>query len=164
MTKTIIAIGEAGSIEVDTGKFNKAVNDYIFNYGLKQMLNDVHAGMTKKVEADDAKRKAGKLALVEKKLASLYDGHVAQARVGGGDPVAKEMRNMAETFLKGQLRKLGKKPGDYTKETWHAVIAKELAANETEYREKAEAKLAIKPEVSAKDATDILAMLEEVKG
>jgi hypothetical protein len=40
----IVKIGNAGSIEVDTAKFNDEVNAHIFNYGLKQILNDTRIG------------------------------------------------------------------------------------------------------------------------
>lgn len=159
MTAINIGLGEAGEITVDSSKFTETVQSYIFNYGLKQMLNDVHASMTAKVEADADKRKANKLALVEKKLASLYAGEVAQARVNSGDAVMREMRAMAETDLKAKLKIVGKKVSDYDKAVWQTVIGKQVAANEAAYRKAAEAKLAIKPEAAADD--DILAMLDE---
>lgn len=155
----VINIGEAGTIEVDAAKFNEAVKAYIFQYGLKQMLNDVHAGETKARTADDATRKANKLALVEKKLTSLYNGEVAQARVGAtGSPVEREMRAMAEADIKARLKSLGKKVGDFSKEAFANAIAAHLKAHEAKYRAAAEAKLAIKPNVAA-EADDIMALL-----
>lgn len=153
-----IGIGEAGEISVDETRFNETVKAYIFNYGLKQMLNDVHASVTKKVEADDLKRVEQKLALVQKKLASLYAGEVAQARVGTtGSPVEREMRQMADGDLKAKLRSIGKKHSDYDKQVWAEIVGKQVKANEAAYRAAAEAKLAIKPEVAGDD--DILALL-----
>lgn len=155
----VINIGEAGTIDVDQSKFNEAVRAYIFQYGLKQMLNDVHAGETKAKTADDATRKANKLALVEKKLASLYNGEVAQARVGAtGSPVEREMRAMAEADIKARLKSLGKKVSDFTKEAFANAVAAHLKAHEAKYRAAAEAKLAIKPDVAA-EADDIMALL-----
>jgi len=156
-----VLIGEAGSIEVNKAELEKhpAVMDYIWNYGLRQMLNDVHAGETAKKTPDSETRKANKRALVEKKLASLLAGEVAQARLGG-DPVEKEMRAMAEADLKAKLRSLGKKVGDYDKKVWAEVVGKQVAKNAEAYRKAAEAKLAIKPEgLKSADADDILAML-----
>lgn len=158
--KTTVSIGEAGEIEVKANNFNTAVTQYIFQYGLKQMLNDVHAGETKAKTADDATRKANKLALVEKKLASLYAGEVAQARVGStGSPVEREMRAMAEADLKAKIKSIGKKVSDYEKDVWTKVVGKQVEANEAAYRKAAEAKLAIKPETNAGDADELLAML-----
>jgi len=158
MAKFVIALGEAGSIEVEDATFTQAVKDYVYHYGLKQMLNDVHASVTKKVESDDVKRAEAKRAMVEKKLASLMAGEVAQARVGGGDPVAKEMRKMAEADLKAKLVKLGKKVSDFNKDVWAEVVGKQVTAGEANYRKAAEAKLAIKAE-PVKDSVDLSDLL-----
>lgn len=160
-----IAIGEAGEIVVDVTALQAmpAVSEYIWNYGIKQMLNDVHAGLTKKVEADDQKRKEGKRALVEKKLASLMAGEVAQARVGAtGDPVEREIRAMAETDVKAKIKAAGRKISDFSKESLAAAIAKQAAAHDTTYRPAAIAKLAIKPE-AVETADDIMALLAEAE-
>lgn len=159
----VIALGEAGSLTIDVARLaaHPQVVDYVFQYGLRQMLNDVHAGVTKKVEPDDLKRVEQKLALAQKKLASLMAGEVAQARIGGGDPVAREMSRMAESDLKDQLRRIGKKLGDIDKKVWAEVVAKQVAKGEETYRKAAEAKLAIKAEVAPTDELDIMAMLGE---
>lgn len=154
----VINIGEAGSIDVDESKFTEAVRAYVFNYGLKQMLNDVHAGETKAKTADDATRKANKLALVEKKLASLYNGEVAQARVGAtGSPIEREMRAMAEADLRVKVKAAGKKVSDFDKGVWAEVVGKQVKAHEAKYRAAAEAKLAIKPEVADFDLNSLFA-------
>lgn len=160
-----IASGEAGEIVVDVAKLleSEAVANYVFQYGLRQIIGDVHAGETKAKTPDDATRKANKRALIEKKLASLYAGEVAQARVGfGGDPVKREGLAMAEKDLKAKLPAIGKKVGDFSKEVWRQLVEKQFAKGEAEYRKAAEAKLAIKAKpVESVDADDILAMLEE---
>ena len=149
--------GEAGQITVDVTKLNATVQAYVFGYGLKQMLNDVHAGETAKKTPDDATRVANKQALVAKKLASLYAGEVAQARVGqSGDPIAREMRAMAEVDLKAKLKTIGKKVGDFEKSVWAAAVGKQVAAGEAAYRKAAEKKLAIKP--AAVEVDDIMAL------
>ena len=87
--KVMIGLGKAGEIEVDIAKLaaSEAVVNYVFNYGLKQMLNDVHAS---------EKDLAAKVGLSQKKLDSLYRGEVAQARIGGvGVPVEKVLRLFA---------------------------------------------------------------------
>lgn len=150
-----ISLGKAGSIDVDVAALRAMpqVEEYIFSYGLKQMLNDVHAG-----EKDADKKKA----LSQKKLDSLLRGEVAQARVGRtGDPIMREMLAMAETDLKAKLVKIGKKVKDYEKSVWAAVVQKQVDANAEAYRTAAEAKLAIKPE-GVESADDILALLDSV--
>jgi hypothetical protein len=152
MSKMIeISLGKAGSIQVDVEKLEQhpAVVEYIFNYGLKQMLNDVHAS---------EKDLAAKPGLSQKKLDSLYRGEVAQQRVGGGDPVAREMREMALADIKTKLRAAGRKWSDVAKETQAKVLAAQLEKNAEAYRKAAEAKLAIKPK--AVDADDIMSLLD----
>ena len=148
-----ISLGKAGSIEVDVAKLQAMpqVAEYIFNYGLKQMLNDVHAS-----EKDPAL----KMGLSQKKLDSLMRGEVAQARVGqSGDPVLREMKVMAEADVKTKLKALGKSLKDYDKEVLQKVYQKQLEAQADAYRTAAEAKLAIKPEVKM-NADDIMSLFE----
>lgn len=139
MTKEIVvSLGKGGSIVVDVERLeaHPAVVEYVFNYGLKQMLNDVHAG---------EKEPSAKLGLSQKKLDSLYEGKVAQSRESGGDPIAKEMRAMAENDLKAKIRALGKQIGKIDKKLFAELVGKQVASNEEAYRKAAEAKLAIKP-------------------
>lgn len=159
-----ITSGEAGEITVDVAKLlqSEAVANYVFQYGIRQIVGDVHAGLTKKVEPDDAKRVAGKRALIEKKLASLYAGEVAQARVGfSGDPIKREGMAMAESDLRKAIAKIDKKVSDFDKAVWRGLVERQFAKGEEEYRAKAAAKLAIKPkDVGTLNAEDILAALE----
>lgn len=151
-TTTTISLGKGGEITVDVAKLaeSDAVVNYIFQYGLKQMLNDVHAS-----EKDAAAKKG----LSQKKLDSLYRGEVAQSRASSGDPVAREMRAMAEADVKAKLKALGKKVSDYKKDVLASVYEKQLKANEDAYRKAAEAKLAIKPRGVEMAEEDVLALL-----
>lgn len=155
-TNMIVTLGKAGSITVDVDALRDMpqVEAYIFNYGLKQMLNDVHAG-----EKDPEK----KLALSLKKLDSLMRGEVAQARVGQvGNPLERKMRELAEADLKVKLQKIGKKPKDFDKQVWADVVTKQVKARETAYQEAAMAILAVKVADldESEDEFDILGMLE----
>ena len=158
-TQTINLGKEIASRDIDVAELvaHDAVTQYIFNYGLKQMLNDVHAGVTKTVEPDDAKRAAAKNALVDKKLASLLAGQVASERTGGGDPVQREMLAMAKAEVKAGIAKIGKKLKDFSDESLGKAYAAQLTKHETIYREKAIAKLAIKPETGG-NTDDIMAL------
>lgn len=157
MTDSVaFAGGEAGTITVDLTKLPNGVLGYVFQYGLKQMLNDVHAGETAKKTPDEKTRVANKQALVAKKLASLYAGEVAQSREAG-DPVAREMTAMAEGELKAKLKAIGKKVGDFKPEVWKEVVKKHVAAGEARFRAAAEAKLAIKVDEVEFDLASLLA-------
>ena len=86
---------------------------------------------------------------------------MAQPRGANGDAVGREMRAMAEADLKGKIRAIGKKVGDFDKKVWAEVVAKQVASNEESYRMAAEAKLAIKP--AAVETTDeVMALLGTV--
>lgn len=148
-----ISLGKGGEITVDVAKLceSEAVVNYVFQYGLKQMLNDVHAS---------EKNAAAKKGLSQKKLDSLYRGEVAQSRASGGDAVGKEMRAMAERAVKDKIKALGRKVGDFSKEALAGAIDKQLAANADNYRKAAEAKLAIKPEGAEMGTEDVLALLD----
>ena len=160
-TMTQVNIAGIRDVEVDVSRFTDEVKSYVFNYGLKQMLNDVHASITAKVEPNDAKRNEQKIAAAEKKLESLYAGNVAQPRGANGDAVGREMRAMAEADLKGKIRAIGKKVGDFDKKVWAEVVAKQVASNEESYRMAAEAKLAIKP-AAVETTDDVMALLGTV--
>lgn len=152
-------VGEAGEFSVDVAALIKseAVANYIFQYGLKQMLNDVHASVTKKVEADDAKRVAQKRGLIQNKYDSLLAGNVARERIASSDPVGKLMREMAEADVKKAILGAGKKVSDFTKDSFKAATKAMLDKRGDSYRKAAEAKLAIK--VEGKSDINILDLL-----
>jgi hypothetical protein len=148
MTMTI-GLGKAGQIEVDVEALRKMahVEEYIFQYGLKQMLNDVHAG-----EKDADK----KLALSQKKLDSLLRGEVAQARAfQSADPVMREMRRMAEEALLAQVKKIGKKRKDYENAKWAELVGQQVERRETAYRAAAERIVAERVESIDDDVIDL---------
>lgn len=152
MTTTVynVKIGALnGAVEVDAGQFSPAVSAYIFEYGLKQMLNDCHASVTSAVEPDDEKRAEAKLATVQKKLDSLYAGMVSQPRQGGtADPRAKLIRGFAEAELAEGVRKAGKKLADVKKQVddkgksvWLAAVQRLVEKNAERYGKAADAAL-----------------------
>lgn len=147
MTK--IAVNVVGTeLNVDTDKLTDAVRAYIMEYGLKQMLNDSHASVTATTNPDEDERKEAKLAMAEKKLASLMAGNVAQARFGGGDPIRTEMRKLADAELTAALKAAGKKLADAKKAkdaegnlVWTATVNKLMEKHEARYKKEAQARL-----------------------
>lgn len=137
-----IQLGKAGSVEVDASRFTPEVRDYVFQYGLKQMLNDAHASVTALTNPDETERAAAKVAMAEKKLTSLYAGNVAQAREGGKalDPMAKAMNEIAETHLRKAVKAQGMKlSDDRVKSQWKALVAKLIEKNKAEWTGQAQA-------------------------
>lgn len=159
-TRTLtIALGSAGSVDVQPDKFTDQVRDYIFEYGLKQMLNDAHASITAKTHPKEAERASAKVAMAEKKLASLLAGQVAQARASAErDPVGAEVRRMAEAEVKQAIKLNGKKVGDYAK-IMPQLVDKMIEKNGAKYRPVAErvvAERASAPVIEVPDLEDIL--------
>lgn len=107
----IVTIAKTHEVAVDAGRFNADVLNYIFNYGLKQVLND--AGSAGK--SPDQKRD---MALV--KLDALYAGELRKSREPGqsADPVAKEAWRIAGDLVQRLLGRIWKgefKPVDMAK-------------------------------------------------
>lgn len=113
-----VKIGNAGDCPVDLTKFNSEVACHIFAYGLKQILND-----TRSAEKDADKA----MALVEKKLAALYEGKVRAAGERETDPIKVEARKIATGKVDGALKAKGIKK-DALPEGKYAELVKGLMA------------------------------------
>lgn len=96
-----VTIAKLHTLQVDVAQFNDDVLTYLFNYGLKQVLND--AGSAGK-SADE------KLAMAETKLAALYNGELRKAREAGepADPVGKEAFRIAGELVAKLLGRIYK--------------------------------------------------------
>ncbi len=130
-----ISIGKGIKIEVDRGKFSHEVNEHIWAFGIRQMLADAHAAMTK--DEDDYVNKSKVLA--ERKLAALYSGEL---RVNGErsprlDPVEGEARRIALGQVQSQIRAglckiegvVNRKVSSYTTAQILELVAARLVAN-----------------------------------
>lgn len=107
----IVTIAKTHELAVEPEKFNGDVAAFIFNYGLKQVLND--AGSAEKTPD-------GKLAKAAAKLAALHAGELRKAREPGesADPVAKEAWRIAGEIVTNGLGRIWKgefKPVDMAK-------------------------------------------------
>lgn len=106
-----VALGRIGhSVDVKTERFSDDVITHVFNYGLKQMLNDAAASG----KTDDEK-----VGLFTKKLEAMYEGTLRAARES--DPIAAEARRIATDFVK---RKTDHKAGS---DAFKAAVAKAMA-------------------------------------
>jgi hypothetical protein len=96
-----VTIAKVNTLPVDVLAFNQDVIDYIFAYGLKQVLND--AGSAGK-STDE------KLAMAEAKLAALYNGELRKAREAGepADPIGKEAYRIAGELVAKLLGRIYK--------------------------------------------------------
>lgn len=88
-----VNLGKTGEHRVlNPSKFSAAVLDHVFNYGLRQIINDAMAP-----EKDDDK----KVALADKRIENLINGTLRASPVREGDPVRKRAMELAETRIKG---------------------------------------------------------------
>lgn len=142
-----VLIARTHVVAVDETKFSDQVREYIFSYGLKQILNDAGSA---------AKTAEEKLAMAEKKLQAMYDGTIRTAGSRASvDPVKAEAERMAWEVLSKALRASGKKIKDVTDEAKADLVAKYLAKY-PDTMEKAKEALAAKANVPTVDLTDIL--------
>ena len=119
MTITI-TINKTGTT-LETGDFPQVSRDFIFNYGLRQILNDCHASIQRKdfvvgdkdgEYADDAAAQAAYVqavnARVKAKLAALESGDLSTRRASGPvDPVARETLVIAKEEIRLALQRKG---------------------------------------------------------
>lgn len=115
-----VALGKTGhSAAVKIERLESDVLAHVFQYGLKQVLNDAAAG---------GKTTDEKVALFNKKLEALYEGTLRAARES--DPVAREARRIATDWL---ARK-GVTPKD---EDFKAKLTKVMADDKIQHLAKA---------------------------
>lgn len=109
MTTYSIQIEKAAtSVDVDFDTLPAVSQERVKAYGLKQLLNDATAPVSlssdvdgrrialKGKDLDEARKSAAEL--VAKRLGMLKDGILAAPR-GGGDPVAREAKRIAEAAI-----------------------------------------------------------------
>src|SRR6266702_2602792 len=130
-----ISIGKGIKIDVDRARMSYAVDDHIWAFGIRQMLADAHAGVTK--DEDNYVNKSRVLA--ERKLAALYAGEL---RVNGErgprlDPIEGEARRIALGQVQSQIRAglcqidgvVNRKVSSYTTAQILELVAARLVAN-----------------------------------
>ncbi len=130
-----ISIGKGIKIDVDRARMSYEVDDHIWAFGIRQMLADAHAGVTK--DEDNYVNKSRVLA--ERKLAALYAGEL---RVNGErgprlDPIEGEARRIALGQVQSQIRAglcqidgvVNRKVSSYTTAQVLALVTKRLADN-----------------------------------
>ena len=101
-----VKIGKGLTIDVAVDALPEAALNHIIYMGVRNVLMDSHASVTKDTNPTDYAEVA--LAMVEKKLASLMAGEVRTVASREGDPVKAEALRMATAVIKDTWRKSGK--------------------------------------------------------
>ena len=152
MTITI-TINKTGTT-LETGDFPQVSRDFIFNYGLRQILNDCHASIQRKdfvvgddedqYADDDEAHKAFVAAVnarVEAKLAALKSGDLSTRRGSGAvDPLTREMLAIAKDEVKLALQRKGIKLKDV--ENLADIVAAHMEAQSDRMTKEAKTRIA----------------------
>jgi hypothetical protein len=96
-----VTIAKTHTVEVNRAKLEAHVQEFIWAYGLKQVLND--AGSAGKTPEE-------KLAMAQKKLDALYAGQIGTTRTS--DPVAARAKAIAKDKLNKAFKAKGLDPAD----------------------------------------------------
>lgn len=106
MTKVIsVTIAKISqSIDIDFDTMPDSSRDFIFNYGIRQYLNDAVAGES---DADKGLEK------VMARMAKLESGDLSARAGRESDPIKVEMKALARNAVRNAIRKAGKKVSDY---------------------------------------------------
>lgn len=129
-----INIGKGLTMEVDETKLNDAVMAHVRAIGLRNILMDAHAYVTREEAGDDVQ--AQSLAASEKKLAAMYAGEARTSSTRTGDPVRAEAIRIALDKIKTALLKAGKKVADYDAKTLRDAAEKKITPEITALAQK----------------------------
>jgi len=102
----VATIGKDMEMTVDVSKVPVNVIWHYVQRELTDDLRDSHASVTRdSFSGDDAKWRAAKMAVAEKKLASLYAGTIRAAKATEPlDPVATEALRLARVFINAKAK------------------------------------------------------------
>ena len=132
-----VNVGKGIELSIDETALPRAALSHAIMVGLRNILMDSHASITKDEYPDDAEREAAARAMVDKKLAALMSGEVRVSTAREGDPVRAEALRSATAVIVAALKKAGK-------------IKKSADVDAKLLREKAAELVAAKPEFLAK--------------
>ena len=102
---TQVEIGKGLRLDVDTQRINahEAVFGHIVYIGLKNILQDSHAGAKREDFDSDEAYKAASLAMAQKKLDAMYNGvlraNTSGPRASSVDPIQAEALREARVFV-----------------------------------------------------------------
>lgn len=94
MTTQIPLIKIGQTLTVDESKLPQASQDFIWQYGLRQILNDAMASAKAGKDSNDEAKDSAR-ALAEKRLANLMSGTFRASPIREGDPVRKRALELA---------------------------------------------------------------------
>jgi ATP-dependent protease Clp ATPase subunit len=105
-----VNIGKGIELDVDTSRFNAEVMGHALYIGLRNILMDSHASVTRDVAGDGVYDQS--MAVAMKKLEAMYGGEIRTTSTREGDPVKAEAVRLATNAIRAAIRKAGKKLSD----------------------------------------------------
>lgn len=149
-----ITINKTGLV-LETGDFPANSKDFIFNYGLRQILNDCHSSIqAKDFETTEAWHEAVNAA-VQAKLSALESGDLTIRRTSSEpvDPVERVALRMAREAVKSALKANGLTVKKIGQEKFDELAAGHLDKNGDAIRKLAKAE--VKRQADAASAVEI---------
>lgn len=138
-----VNIGKGIALDIDTAKIPANVMDHVVMIGLRNILMDSHAGITKETHPDNAARTDAAKGVAMKKLDAMLAGELRTAgtRTGAADSVGKEMERLAKLAVTNAVRAKGVKLAD-VKDRVAGWVNAYVAKHEADLRAQATANLA----------------------
>lgn len=115
-----VTVAKFESITVDVSNLEEHVQEFIFTYGLRQLLND--AGASKKTLEE-------KVEAAQMKLARLHEGMTGRVAGVAKDATTGIMERLALAAVKGKIKAAGKKFDSFSEEQIEGAVSKYIAAN-----------------------------------
>jgi hypothetical protein len=109
---TSISINKIGvAVDVDFGALPEVSQQFIINYGLRQVLNDAHASIQLRDFPEGEGFKDAVENAVNTRLGALVSGDLTTKRGGGlpVDPVQREVIRMAREEVRAAIKAQGRK-------------------------------------------------------
>lgn len=142
-----VLINKTGqTVSIDKGALPQVSNDFIFAYGLRQILNDCHSSIVAKTwdEEKDGNFSEAVMAAVADKIAALATGDITTRRAAGEpvDPVARRVLRIARERIKSALKaQKGLTIKAYGEEAYDELVSKYIDKNAEALEKQAKAEL-----------------------
>lgn len=141
-----VNIGKGIELDIDTSKLNESVMAHVVYIGLRNILMDSHAAITKESDGDNMQANAEAAAM--KKLDAMYNGEIRVAGTREGDPVRAEAIRLGTADVTAAYRAKGIKPDP-------KKVRELVVANVGRWMEKAAARVA-EAKALRSDASDLI--------
>jgi hypothetical protein len=151
-SKMLVNIGKSIELDVNVKALPANALEHVIRMGLRNVLMDSHASITKETNPDDFAEVSK--AVAEKKLAALMAGEVRVVSTREGDPIRAEAKRAAQDAIKVALRKAGRKAEpEVVKTALEKIMGDE--ARWSKYMETAKATIAARKSVDV-DVDDLI--------